>query len=600
MRYIFIGIAGVLTAFTLAFIMADDVEYVGAAPTAVTYQKSLLPLTDSTYEIGTSTNAWLRGNFDELCLTGSTCISSWLAGGGGGGGTTLYVQNGGATLNTATTTLNFTSNSFSFTESPTDTFIIGVATTTLGLLTTNVSEGSNLYYTDARVSAYMSASSTYSNLISFYTTPSGRITAGTGIDWSGNTLNGVYTAGDALTLNGEDFDFDGGATPAGALGGTWASPTVDNDGHSHTGATLSGVDISADTNLTVTATGLELSADAIALSAGYVIPTTTRALNWDTAFTWGNHASAGYDQVTTAGDGLTRTVNDFDCDTASGTVFGCLSAANWTTFNNKQDTITAGDALTLTGTDIDFDGGATPSGDLGGTWASPSVTDDSHAHTGTTLSGIDISGDTNLSADGTEIVLTGDALSLGTALTFTTGTSTTAFFSGLGTFTNAFVNTLLTAAAATFTGLVDIGAGILEIPNGTGPTSNDVGELSHDTTDNQLILDDYVIRTKSELYQFSIASTSAFFTSGVTKLFPVKEDGYVVSDIFCTVEGGTSKAITVFGEAITCDVDGQADDGSISIATVGAASTTVGIVMGATTGTVNAVNVTITGTFTRE
>lgn len=66
------------------------------------------------------------------------------------------------------------------------------------------------------------------NLYSFYDTPSTRITAGTGIDWSGNTLNGVYTAGDALTLTGEDFDFDGGATPQGELGGTWASPTLDD------------------------------------------------------------------------------------------------------------------------------------------------------------------------------------------------------------------------------------------------------------------------------------------------------------------------------------------------------------------------------------
>ena len=42
-----------------------------------------------------------------------------------------------------------------------------------------------------------------------------------------------------------------------------------------------------------------------------------------------------YEVPVTAGDGLTRTVNDFDCDTASGSVFGCLSSADWTTFNNK-------------------------------------------------------------------------------------------------------------------------------------------------------------------------------------------------------------------------------------------------------------------------
>lgn len=114
-----------------------------------------------------------------------------------------------------------------------------------------------------------------------------------------------------------------------------------------------------------------------------------------------------YESGLTAGDGLTRTVNDFDCDTASGSVFGCLASADWTTFNNKQATITAGDALTLTGTDIDFDGGATPNGDLGGTWAAITVDDDGHAHTGTTLSGIDISDDTNLTA-GDALTITGD------------------------------------------------------------------------------------------------------------------------------------------------------------------------------------------------
>jgi hypothetical protein len=43
-----------------------------------------------------------------------------------------------------------------------------------------------------------------------------------------------------------------------------------------------------------------------------------------------------YESGLTAGDGLTRTTNDFDCDIASGSVFGCLASADWTTFNNKQ------------------------------------------------------------------------------------------------------------------------------------------------------------------------------------------------------------------------------------------------------------------------
>src|SRR3990167_4456044 len=42
------------------------------------------------------------------------------------------------------------------------------------------------------------------------------------------TADGLYTAGDALTLTGADIDFDGGASPGGSLGGTWASPTIDD------------------------------------------------------------------------------------------------------------------------------------------------------------------------------------------------------------------------------------------------------------------------------------------------------------------------------------------------------------------------------------
>ena len=64
--------------------------------------------------------------------------------------------------------------------------------------------------------------------------------------------DGLYTAGDALTLTGADFDFDGGATPGGDLSNTWADPQVDDDSHNHTSTTISGLDISDDTNLAVT------------------------------------------------------------------------------------------------------------------------------------------------------------------------------------------------------------------------------------------------------------------------------------------------------------------------------------------------------------
>lgn len=46
-------------------------------------------------------------------------------------------------------------------------------------------------------------------------------------------------------------------------------------------------------------------------------------------------AGTDYEVPLTFGDGLTRTLNDVDCDTADGSTFGCLTAANWTIFNNK-------------------------------------------------------------------------------------------------------------------------------------------------------------------------------------------------------------------------------------------------------------------------
>lgn len=173
----------------------------------------------------------------SIATDGNGVFSCGAPGGGGGGGFPLYVQNGGATLNTGTTTLNFTSNSFSLTENPTDTFTIRVSTTTLGLLASSISD----FVSTVRTSI----------------------------------------------------------------------------------------------SETITGIGYDSGTGIFSLDSGYTIPTTTRANNWDTAFSWGNHASAGYDQVTTAGDGLTRTLNDFDCDTGSGSVFGCITAADWVTFNSK-------------------------------------------------------------------------------------------------------------------------------------------------------------------------------------------------------------------------------------------------------------------------
>src|SRR3990167_9198431 len=57
------------------------------APAQETFHKSLVPLADSQYYLGTtspSTLAWLSAIVDQLCLNGD-CRTSWPTGGGGGG-----------------------------------------------------------------------------------------------------------------------------------------------------------------------------------------------------------------------------------------------------------------------------------------------------------------------------------------------------------------------------------------------------------------------------------------------------------------------------------------------------------------------------------
>lgn len=105
--------------------------------------------------------------------------------------------------------------------------------------------------------------------------------------------------------------------------------------------------------LTETATGLEFSAtrglvggaSILSLSSGFNIPLTASTSNWNTFYnTPSNRITAGtgidwssntLNGVYTAGDGITLNTEDFDCDTASGSVFGCLSTTNWTSFNGR-------------------------------------------------------------------------------------------------------------------------------------------------------------------------------------------------------------------------------------------------------------------------
>jgi len=92
-------------------------------------------------------------------------------------------------------------------------------------------------------------------------------------------------------------------------------------------------------NFSTTATGLSYSSTTgvLSLDSGYLIPTTTKASNWDIAFA-NNH------QALTIGtaNGLSLSSQELSLGLASGGATGALSGADWTTFNGKQGALAFG------------------------------------------------------------------------------------------------------------------------------------------------------------------------------------------------------------------------------------------------------------------
>ena len=104
------------------------------------------------------------------------------------------------------------------------------------------------------------------------------------------------------------------------------------------GTNLYYTDTRSRTSISTTATGLTYTSGTgvLSLTAGYVIPTTTSATEWDTAYT---------NRITSATSPLSITSNVISIPQATTSVNGYLSSTDWTTFNSKQGTIT----LTTTG-----------------------------------------------------------------------------------------------------------------------------------------------------------------------------------------------------------------------------------------------------------
>lgn len=105
--------------------------------------------------------------------------------------------------------------------------------------------------------------------------------------------------------------------------------------------TVTSVALTTPTGLTVSGSPITTSGTlALSLQSGYNIPLTASTTNWNTFYDTPSNRI-------TDGTGLTWSTNTLNCDTASGSVQGCLTSTDWNTFNGKQ---AAGNYITaLTG-----------------------------------------------------------------------------------------------------------------------------------------------------------------------------------------------------------------------------------------------------------
>jgi hypothetical protein len=119
-------------------------------------------------------------------------------------------------------------------------------------------------------------------------------------------------------------------------------------GTSSTTGTVTSVDMSVPTGLSVSGNPVTSSGTlAVTFTAGYSIPTTTSQTNWDTAYGWGNHATAGY-ALDSAVVKLTGNQTIAGTKTFSSTITGSISGNAGTVTNGVVTTGSYSDPTWIT------------------------------------------------------------------------------------------------------------------------------------------------------------------------------------------------------------------------------------------------------------
>lgn len=359
---------------------------------------------DILFATSTSIFHRLATSTEGYVLTISSGIPAWAVSAGGGGADTDWVE--------ASSTHLYASTSYTH---------IGIATATPA------------YTLDVWGQLRVNATSTFENNISMSNAGDAYVYFNAGADYlswddGGDAFffSNDITTNDNLTVGG-DLTVTGTSSLAVIEAGTWQGTAID---------------ISDYTNLTVGATGIELSDDDIALTATYVIPLDASTTEWANAYTWKSSAIDGSDRLKmayggteadlsaiTTGGMITGTgagaVGVFNLGTDGYYLMASSSAAGgveWTAVAGAGDVTAVGDCAAGDCFDGTSDGGTylnfydaqgigqLITGDLTGahTWTLPDATGtvivSGHEFTGDVTAALDTDGSTALSFGSAVIV----------------------------------------------------------------------------------------------------------------------------------------------------------------------------------------------------